>query len=85
MTPTELATLSPIDRLIASPGTFSSLSQTRAGPIGCPSGSQNGSTLPLQSMIRSNSSFQSGLWSIEREVAIQLYPSVEASHAIVSI
>ena len=74
MTPTELATQSPIDRLIASPGMFSSFSHTHAGPIGWPSGSLKGSTLPFDIRILSNSSFLSGLWSIERVVATQCIP-----------
>ena len=38
--PTDAATLSPNDRDIANPGTFSVLSQTLAGPIGSPFGSK---------------------------------------------
>ena len=61
ITPTELAIRSPMERLMASPGMFSSFSQTRAGPIGWPSGSRKGSTRPFDIKILSNSSFQSGL------------------------
>lgn len=70
LTPTLDATKSPIDLLIANPGTFSFLSQTLAGPIGSPLGSLNGSTLPLHCKIRSCSSLISGLWSLDRAWAV---------------
>lgn len=75
LTPTDYATESPIDLLIASPGIFSVLSQTLCGPIGWPFGSQKGSTRPPLFLILLLSSFLSGLWSIERLVDIQI-PSI---------
>lgn len=74
-TPTDWATESPIDQLMARPGMFSVLSQTRWGPIGKPFGSQKGSTLPPDFLILNSSSFQSGLWSIESDVETQT-PSI---------
>jgi len=74
-TPTDYATESPIDLLIAKPGMFSVQSQTRCGPIGRPLGSQNGSTLPPDFQIQNSSSLRSGLWSIDKEVEIQT-PSI---------
>jgi len=63
ITPTDYATLSPIDLDMASPGTSSSWTQTLKGPIGSPFMSLKASTLPFCSIIRLYSSCSSGLWS----------------------
>ena len=45
-TPTEAATISPMDLVIAKPGTLSFLVQTLKGPIALPNWSLKDSTLP---------------------------------------
>ena len=76
-TPAFLATWSPRDLLIASPGTFWSFSHTRYGPS-CflDSVSNNASTLPpwLNILVRSLS--YSGLWSLDKTIHFQVAVSV---------
>jgi len=60
ITPTYYATKSPKLLDIASPGMFSYFSQTLLGPIGFPSKSRNGSTLPPELSILLSSFSQSG-------------------------
>mmetsp|Transcript_9508 Transcript_9508/g.18399 ORF Transcript_9508/g.18399 Transcript_9508/m.18399 type:complete len:202 (+) Transcript_9508:1789-2394(+) len=73
-TPTRAATTSPNDRDIASPGTFSVLSHTRAGPTKDLSSFIIGSTLPPCLRILALSRGSSGLWSIDRGIASQEFP-----------
>jgi len=73
--PTLCATESPNERVIARPGTSSTLSQTLNGPKGLPLWSLYESILPLFLIIRSASSLSSGLWSLVRAVAVHNYVS----------
>jgi len=89
MTPTDDATISPIERVIARPGTYLDLSHTLKGPKCSPTrleGPLPGmildcSTRPLVYMMRSASSFSLGLWSLLRAVHVQV-PSLFCSHII---
>lgn len=76
VTPTDDADMSPIDRVIASPGTYLFFSQTRLGPYNIPAlvlypggvipgVSLDYSILPLHFLILAASSGSSGLWSLE--------------------
>lgn len=66
VTPTFLATVSPIDLLIANPGIFSFGSQTHYGPTNSPWWFFNLSILPYFEIILFFSGFFSGLCSTER-------------------
>lgn len=63
MTPIFLATISPIDRLIAKPGIFSFYNQTHNGPTNSPKWFLTFSILPYLESILLFSEFFSGLWS----------------------
>jgi hypothetical protein len=64
VTPTLTATKSPMLLLIASPGMFSCLCHTLAGPNASPLKFLNGSTLPPLFTILYFSLGSSGLWSL---------------------
>mmetsp|Transcript_19369 Transcript_19369/g.45154 ORF Transcript_19369/g.45154 Transcript_19369/m.45154 type:complete len:224 (-) Transcript_19369:256-927(-) len=68
MTPAECATVSPRERLIASPGISMCLSQTRAGPS-TPSSYSTANTRPPDLMIRAFSFGSSGLLSMDTSFA----------------
>ncbi len=76
MTPTDCATKSPIERLIASPGTSSLSSHTLFGPISSPvAWSLNASILPPLSRIRYPSSLSQGLWSRDSYFTLPFLPT----------
>jgi len=76
MTPTDCATKSPIERLIARPGTSSLSSHTLLGPISSPvAWSLNASILPPLSRIRCPSSLSQGLWSRESYLTRPFLPT----------
>ncbi len=76
MTPTDCATKSPIERLMASPGTSSFSSHTLLGPMSSPvEWSLNASILPPRSKMRCPSSLSQGLWSRESYFTRPFFPT----------
>mmetsp|Transcript_1956 Transcript_1956/g.3356 ORF Transcript_1956/g.3356 Transcript_1956/m.3356 type:complete len:256 (+) Transcript_1956:341-1108(+) len=84
MTPTQFKFVSPIARLTANPPTCCFTAHTLAGPTNLPPIARLGSTCPRIRMMRSISSFRSGLWSLERSTALKSLPSNLASTALES-